>query len=112
MDRKCNSNGEISPAKRGQIIQRVLVEGWSPARAGAAFGIAERQVARWVAAYRRFGMASLHGEAATEYLAAGWVRRLRSVVARWYGEARRGFGTDLAAHCVELRQHQDDRRGR
>ncbi|HEX5452244.1 MAG TPA: helix-turn-helix domain-containing protein [Stellaceae bacterium] len=110
MNRKCNNNSEISPARRGQIVQRVLVEGWSPARAGAAFGIAERQVHRWVAAYRRFGMASLRGEGAVDYSASGWWRGLRQALARWCGDFRRGFGSDIPAACVELHHHRDDRR--
>jgi hypothetical protein len=110
MDKNCNKNREVSPAQRGQIIQRVLVEGWSPGQAGAALGIAERQVVHWITAYRRFGMASLRDDAAVEYLPAGSLRRLRTSIARWLAALQRGFGTDLAADCVELRRHRDDRR--
>lgn len=108
MERSCNS-GEISPAKRGQIIQRVLVDGWTPAQAGLAFGVTELQIMRWIAAYRRYGMASLRGEVAAEYSPASWVRGLHALLARWVGALRRGIGTDLGA-CVELDQHRDDRR--
>ena len=42
-------------AQRGQIVQRVLVDGWSAAQAAAAFGVSEWRVVQWVAAYRRHG---------------------------------------------------------
>jgi transposase-like protein len=48
--------------ERGQIIQRVLVEGWSEAAAAAEYGVPERSVAAWVKSYRRLGMASLRRE--------------------------------------------------
>ena len=57
---------DLAAAQRGLIIQRVLVDGWSPAEAGKPFGVDERQVAWWIAAYQRHGMASLRGEAAVE----------------------------------------------
>ncbi len=49
----------MTAAQRGQIVQRVMVEGWSQAATAAAFGVPERLVALWVADYRRHGMASL-----------------------------------------------------
>lgn len=49
----------IAPARQGLIVQCVLVEGWSVAEAAAAFSVEERQVERWIAAFRRRGMASL-----------------------------------------------------
>lgn len=49
----------VTPAQRGQIVQRVLVDGWTANQAAAAAGVDERAVAAWVAAYRRDGMASL-----------------------------------------------------
>ena len=59
--RQCNHGG-LAPAQRGQIIQRVLADGWSPARAAQEFAVTERQVARWVAAYRRMGeLLAAHG---------------------------------------------------
>jgi hypothetical protein len=109
MDRNCNNNSEISPARRGQIVQRVLVDGWTPAQTGLAFGIAELQVVRWVGAYRRYGMASLRGDAVAEYSPVNWMRGLRTLMARWMGALRLGMGTDLGA-CVDLHQHRDDRR--
>jgi transposase-like protein len=59
----------ITAAQRGQIIQRVIVDGWSSARAAAVFGVRERLVAAWVADYRRYGMASLRRKTAGTFVA-------------------------------------------
>jgi transposase-like protein len=49
----------ITPAQRGQIIQRVIVDGWESADAAASVGVPKRLVNLWVADFRRNGMASL-----------------------------------------------------
>ena len=49
----------ISVAQRGQIVQRVLVDGWTSVEAAAAFGVPKRIVEVWVTDFRRHGMASL-----------------------------------------------------
>jgi hypothetical protein len=49
----------ITIAQRGQIIQRVLVDGWTSGAVAQSFGVPERLVDLWVADYRRDGMASL-----------------------------------------------------
>jgi len=85
--------------RRGQIIQRILVDGWSPAEAAAFLGVEERQVVQWVAAYRRDGMASLRGEAASGRAPRRWVRRLRAMMARIFRLRGR-----KPAPCVELRR--------
>jgi hypothetical protein len=107
MARKPDDSRSLSPAKRGQIIQRVLVDGWPPRRAGAPFGVTERQVIRWVAAYRRDGMASLRDGAG----AAGgkpWFERL---VTRIGGALRGGLGIrGASARCVMLRQRAAEAR--
>jgi len=96
MDALLSKSCGIAAAQRGQIVQRVLVDGWSTAQAAATFGLQERRVARWVADYRRDGMAS---------------RRLRGAVARCYGGVRRGFGLVEPAPCIELRRTGDKRGG-
>jgi transposase-like protein len=48
----------ISVAQRGQIVQRVIVDGWTSVEA-AAFGVPRRIVEVWVNDFRRHGMASL-----------------------------------------------------
>ena len=52
----------ISVAQRGQIVQRVIVDGWTSTEAAAAFGVPRRIVEVWVADFRRHGMASLRQE--------------------------------------------------
>ncbi|TMJ67086.1 MAG: helix-turn-helix domain-containing protein, partial [Alphaproteobacteria bacterium] len=49
----------ISVAQRGQIVQRVIVDGWTSAEVAAAFRVPRRVVEVWVADFRRHGMASL-----------------------------------------------------
>jgi transposase-like protein len=49
----------ISAARRGQIVQRVIVDGWTTARTAEAFELPQRLVEIWVTDYRRRGMASL-----------------------------------------------------
>jgi Homeodomain-like domain-containing protein len=98
------NTSEIAAVQRGLIIQRVLVDGWSPAQAAAAFGVPERHVVRWVAAYRRHGMASLRREAAADNAPLRWAR-LRLMLARVFGGLR--FGHPAPAPCVELRSGDD-----
>jgi transposase-like protein len=52
----------ITIAKRGQIIQRVIVDGWTTAAVASAFGVPKRLVDTWVADFRRYGMASVRHE--------------------------------------------------
>jgi transposase-like protein len=49
----------ISIAQRGQIVQRVIVEGWTSADIARCFGIPKPVVDGWVSDFRRYGMASL-----------------------------------------------------
>jgi Helix-turn-helix domain len=49
----------ISVAQRGQIVQRVIVDGWTSVEVAAAFGVPKRVVEVWVTEFRRHGMASL-----------------------------------------------------
>ena len=111
MDALLSKSCGIAAAQRGQIIQRVLVDGWSTAQAAAVFGLQERRIARWVADYRRHGMASLREDDAAERLWQRWIRRLRSAVARCFGGLRRGFGLVEPAPCIELRRTGDKRGG-
>jgi hypothetical protein len=107
MDRLLVKGRDIAAARRGQIIQRVLVDGWSAAQAAEAFDIQERQVARWVAAYRRRGMASLHEDYATESLHHRWTRGLRGALLRCFGSLRRIVNRTEPAPCIVLRRTEE-----
>lgn len=82
MGRLAASTGNSAAAARGRIVQRVLVDGWNAAQAAEAFDVGERDVVRWVAAYRRHGMASLRDDAAAPRAAWRWLRRLLFVLRR------------------------------
>src|SRR4051794_23995359 len=76
---------DLAAATRGLIVQRVLVDGWTPEEAGAPFGIDGPSVARWVAAYQRHGMAALRGDAALERGPRLWI----ACVLAWFGARSR-----------------------
>ena len=96
---------DITPAQRGQVIQHVMVDGWSPAQAAAVYGVAERQIARWVAAYRRHGMASLRDGNVAD---GAWPwRRLRALTAR-ITAALYGESYSHPARCIVLRHGTRD----
>ncbi len=100
-------------AQRGQIVQRVIVDGWTAERAAAAFGVPERLVAVWVADYRRRGMASLR-HAPSRTLAAEIVRRRLLLPAcaacRGVANAMRRLLGGRAAPPSPLGRVRDDRR--
>ena len=99
----------FTAAQRAGIIQRVLVDGWSTAQAAKACGLEERQVARWVADYRRRGMASLRAEIAPERLYRRLLARARSMLTRGFGLAP---PEDVLGTCLVLPRTQDDERRR
>jgi hypothetical protein len=101
----------ITPAQRGQIVQRVLVDGWTATQAAHAAGVGERQVAAWVAAYRRDGMASLYRDTGNASFLA---RRVwRPIVNFWRGLAtawRRPALPQAQIAPSPLPRPRDDRR--
>lgn len=52
-------NARTCPRSRRLIVDRVLLEGWSLAAAGASVGVSERTAWKWVDRYRREGEAGL-----------------------------------------------------
>lgn len=102
---------EISAARRGQIVQRILVEGWSVAQVASAFDVRERQVLRWVAAYRRHGMASLREAEPAERGPLRWARRLREALIGASLGLRRGLSDGKPAPCITLERTGDRRSG-
>ena len=107
MDSNSATSRTISVPRRAQIIQRVLVDGWSPAQAAKSCGLAERQVARWVADYRRRGMASLHADVIDERFYRRCLGRVRAMLARGFGSVWRGVAPGT---CVVLSNNRDDKR--
>lgn len=104
-----------TPAQRGQIVQRVIVDGWTCAEAAAAAGIPEQLVDAWVAAFRRHGMGSLRH--AGRQPGAGAILRLRLYrppVSLWAALASRlgrWFLAERPTGPASLRHLRDDRRG-
>ncbi|HEV2303385.1 MAG TPA: helix-turn-helix domain-containing protein [Stellaceae bacterium] len=105
-----SEGGDIpGPVRRGQIVQRVIVDGWTTREAAGAFGLDERLVVRWVAAYRRCGMASLREDASGLYLRqrlAFYFRTICRGVAQWLGTPSAAPPATLSP----LRRSHDDRR--
>ena len=101
------SGSDLRPVKRAQIIQRVLVDGWTPAQAAVAFELPERRVARWVNDYKQRGMASLRDDEPGERIAPRCLRPLTSAVSRCYSGLRRGFGLVEPAPCIPLRYTEE-----
>jgi len=101
----------LAAAKRGQIVQRVLVDGWSVRQAAGVFGIDERCVARWVSAYRRRGMASLRcDDTAPERAYRRLVLVLQLLLPQPFGSLRRlvGRSQQEPATFIVLRRGRDD----
>jgi hypothetical protein len=106
MPQQYQASQTIAAARRGQIIQHVLVDGWSVREAAQTFDLDEQRVARWVADYRRRGMASLHNdETGIETLLARAAFWLRGVLASslW----RHPVAHPQVAPCVLLRRTGD-----
>jgi hypothetical protein len=107
MSRASSNIRGVTAAQRGQIIQHVMVDGWSAAQAAAAYRIPERHVARWLAAYRRHGMASLHDDAAADAAPRRWMRRLRAVIMRMLAVCYGNFDRK-PARCIILPRRNDE----
>src|SRR3954454_1338228 len=95
MDNNSATSRSISVTQRAQIIQRILVDGWTPAQAARFCGVEERRIAHWVADYRRRGMASLRTDVVDERFYRRWAGRARAMLAR-------GFGIVVPGSCVLL----------
>ena len=115
MRHKASRKRAISAARRGQIVQRVIVDGWTPARAAAQFDLPERLVEIWVADYRRRGMASLRHaprrSIAAEIVALRLLRPAATLLRRLGRVVDWLFARQRPAAPAPLRGAQDDRRG-
>jgi transposase InsO family protein len=56
---RLHRNARTCPASRRLLVDRVVVEGWSVARAAAAAGISERSASKWLSRFRLEGVAGL-----------------------------------------------------
>jgi hypothetical protein len=105
----------LTPAQRGQIIQRVIIDGWTNGETAAAFGIAERMVSARVAEYRRYGMASLHDRpaktAAAEVVRLHLLRPLRGIFRGIASGLRWLAGCENAVIPSTLPRSREDRGG-
>jgi transposase len=105
----------ITTARRGQIVQRVIVDGWTTARAAAAFDMPRRLVEIWVADYRRHGMASLRRvprrTVAAEVIELRLLRPVAATLHRLSRALRRLFARRRRVAPGSLRGSNDDRRG-
>ena len=105
----------ITIAQRGQIIQRVLVDGWTSAAAASSLGVPERLVEIWVADYRRDGMASLRHRPgktiAAEMVQVTFSRPLRAVLRRISIGLRRFFAMEPHAQPLPLHRSTKDGSG-
>jgi len=105
----------LTPAQRGQIVQRIIVDGWTSAEAAAAAGVPERLVDAWVADYRRHGMASLRHiprkTVAAEILRLWLGRPVRAGSRTISNGLRRLFARERPTSPSSLDRLSDDRRG-
>src|SRR5437764_294657 len=69
MGRLFADTDNIAAATRGLIIQRVIVDGWEPKRAAAAFGVGEQEIVRGRRGCRRLADGAAGGPD------GGWPRR-------------------------------------
>jgi transposase-like protein len=115
MKQASNGRGAISATRRGQIVQRVIVDGWTIARAAAAFDTPPRLVQIWVAAYRRHGMASLRRAprrtVAAERLELWLLRPMATIWRRIASGSRRLFVPSRQTPPASMRAFKDDHRG-
>jgi transposase-like protein len=115
MKRRSAEPVTLTPAQRGQIIQRVIVDGWTSAEAAATVGVPERLVDAWVADYRRHGMASLRHvprkTVAAEILRLWLGRPVRAVSRTVSIGFRRLFVRQQPTSPSSLDRSNDDRRG-
>src|ERR1700752_124585 len=102
----------ITVARRALIVQRVLVDGWTSAKAASAFGVSKRLVDVWVADYRRHGMMSLRrsagGTIASENAEVTFPRPIRGLAGRIGAGIRRLSARNRAPELLALRRSNEE----
>jgi transposase-like protein len=106
----------MTVAQRALIVQRVIVDGWSSARASANFGVSEHLIDVWVAEFRRHGMRSLRRTPGktlpAEIVHLTISRPLRGIASRVASGLRRLLVRERLPEPLPLQRFYDDRRGR
>jgi transposase-like protein len=115
MEHSSRGRHAIGAARRGQIIQRVIVDGWTIANTAAAFDIPPRLVRMWIADYRRYGMASLRRTprrtVAAEIVTLQLVRPIAAILRCLLRGRLRLFADRRRLAEVTFEGERDDRRG-
>lgn len=101
----------LTAAQRGQIVQRVIVDGWSTAAVASAAKVPERLVAAWVADFRRQGMASLRHKPGKSIPQLRLLRSSHRLLPAIANGLRRLFAPRRPLSPSPIRGVQDDRRG-
>jgi hypothetical protein len=105
----------LTPAQRGQIVQRVIRDGWSPAAAANAARLPEPLVAAWVVDFRRNGMASLRNKpgrtVAAEIRQVRLLSSTRALFRRVTSGLRWLFLPTALDQPAPIRRSHDDLRG-
>ena len=105
----------VTTAQRGQIIQRVIVDGWTSATVAASFDVPQRVVDIWVADFRRNGMASLHRNAhktiVPEFVQRAVLRPVQWMLGKMSIGQRRFFAIDPLVEPLPLRRSSKDTPG-
>jgi transposase-like protein len=112
MKRPSTQPRTITVARRALIVQRVLVDRWTTAKAASAFGVSRRLVEVWVADYRRHGMASLRRSAgetlASEIVQLTISQPIRGFAGRIAAAIRRLFVRNRAPELFPLRRSNEE----
>jgi len=103
---RCSSTA----VNRAQIIQRILVDGWTAVQAAEFFGVPKRLVYVWVADYRKNGMASLRREP-DETIAVEISRKVWALLRRVPTGLRRSSTVVPIVQPLPMRQVNRDRPG-
>jgi transposase-like protein len=102
----------MTMARRALIVQRVLVDGWTSAKAASVFGVSRRLVDVWVADYRRHGMASLRRSAgetlASEIVQLTISQPIQGFAGRIAAAIRRLFVRNRAHELLRLRRSHEE----
>jgi transposase-like protein len=107
-----SSRPAITTAQRGQIVQRVIVDGWTSAAVASSFGVPKRLVDVWVADFRRNGMASLRSEPgrtiATTILQLTFARPMRAILRKMSSGLRRPLAVEPTVQPLPVRRSSED----